>query len=117
VKKVNEKIEEIVKLKGVVSVGVTDEEGNLFRLEGVIGGAQAQWLAKTGRVNSALARAEAHAWLLASKEASHQEAPAEVSGWLMAGPTFTFIVVRRYGVMVKNSETDFNKVIKVLLEL
>lgn len=117
-KKVNDKIEDIVKLKGVISVGVTDQEGNLFRLEGAIGGAQAQWLAKTGRVNNALTRAQALAWAAASKEMPREQAAAgDVMGWLMAGPTYTFMVIKRYGVMMKNSETDFNKVIKILLEL
>lgn len=117
-KKVNHRIEEIIKLKGVISVGVTDQEGNLFRLEGAIGGAQAQWLAKTGRVNNALARAIGQAWALALKQAPKDQAFREEAGigWMIVGPTYTFIVIKRYGVMLKNSEADFNKVIKILLE-
>jgi len=118
VKKLNDKIDEIIKLKGVISVGVTDQEGNLFRLEGGIGGAQVLWLTKTGRVNNALARAQSEAWSLASKHAARDPALADTgTGWMIVGPTYTFIVIKRYGVMLKNSEADFNKVIKLLLDI
>lgn len=111
-KKINNKIDELANLKGLIVAGVTDQEGNLFRLEGAIGGAQAQWLVKTGKVNMALARTEVHAGRLFMNQGPEEKA----MGWMVVGPINTYIVIKRYGVMLKNSEADFNKAIKLLLE-
>lgn len=107
------KVDQIVALKGVLAVAVLDDDGDLVKLDGAIGGAQAQWLVKTTHAINSLVETQFYAWNVLGGSGFDN-----LCGWVVVGPAYTVVSGNDGHVcLLQNNETDFNKALPLITDL
>lgn len=103
-------LKEILKIKGVVSVGKFSDEGTLLEFEGDMSEEEAAMAAQVCAANKMMGQMQVDGFTAMSGE----DGWTPLVGFSISGPVMSVCVEGNIGVFVKNSEVSFNEVFKAL---
>ncbi len=106
---VQEKLERLMKIKGVIAAGHYTPDGKLVDYKGPLSREMAEMVSKMVAANTLMGTVQAEAF---SKISGMKWTPFH--GWAVAAGDYAVCVMGQYGVFVKLDEADFNLIFKEL---
>ncbi|QGA68284.1 DUF2173 family protein [Sulfolobus sp. E11-6] len=108
----SEKLDKLMQLKGAIAAGQYTPDGKLVEYKGPLTREIAEMVAKMVAANTLMGTVEAESF---TKISGMKWTP--FLGWAVAAGEYAVCVMGNYGVFVKLSEADFNKIFKTLREV
>ncbi|EZQ11240.1 DUF2173 family protein [Acidianus sp. RZ1] len=107
----SQKLEKLMKVKGVIVAGEYKNDGTLVEYKGQMSKEMADMVAKMVAANTLMGTVQAEAF---SKISGMKWTPFH--GWAVAAGDYAVCVMGNYGVFVKLGEASFDEVFKALSE-